>query len=64
MNMIESMWSILDRRIAKLCPSDEASLREAANKAWKEIPQDIIDRTVLKFRSRVQEVLKRERGQC
>lgn len=64
MNMIESMWSILDRRIAKLCPSDEASLREAAIKAWKEIPQDIIDRTVLKFRSRVQEVLKRERGQC
>ena len=51
LNPIESVWALLDQRIAEKMPHDDESLKIAATQAWAEIPQDVIDAYVLGFRS-------------
>lgn len=42
-NMIEPIWKELQDRVGQECPMDTQELIVAAKKAWKELPQSIID---------------------
>jgi len=58
MNMIELLWKDLGDRVGAMCPFTEEELIRAAHKAWQEIPQASIDRTVLHFRKVCKQVAK------
>ena len=51
---VENCWSLLDRGISERHPTDTNSLIRAAQEAWAAIPENVIDSTVLSFRSRLQ----------
>lgn len=58
LNPIESIWRELDIRIAELVPTNLEELRAAAIRAWREMPQKIINSHVLNFQKRCKEVVK------
>lgn len=53
LNPIESVWAMLDRRIAEMLPQTDVELLAAARRAWREIPQADIDAQVLSFSARL-----------
>ena len=52
LNPIESLWGELNRRIAELMPHYDVSLMRAARRAWREIPQKVINAHVRSFQAK------------
>ena len=57
LNMIESVWNLLARRVGDKCPGNMEELLKCAKEAWDEIPQVDIDHHVLHFRNALKKVL-------
>lgn len=58
LNSIEAVWYELKTRIGAKCPLTADELKVAAEAAWSEIPQRIIDAHVLAFRGRLVEIVR------
>ena len=57
LNMIETCFANLQRRVSKKHPSDRKSLVKHAKKAWKEMPQREVDALVKLFPERCKRVV-------
>lgn len=58
LNPIETLWGILDRRIAEHYPRTSDELKAIALKVWDEIPQEIIDNLVRSFQGKCERVVR------
>lgn len=63
LNMIESIWPELNRRIGQKCPKSLEELVMAAKEAWDELPQAVINAHCMRFAKKVAEVA-RNRGEA
>jgi hypothetical protein len=54
--MIEPLWKELNCRIGELCPQSQAELLKAAQRAWKNLPQSVINRHVAKWKTALSRV--------
>ena len=52
------IWSILKKNVYSVKIRDMAHLKRRIRKCWKEIPQDMINRTIDRFRSRVSKMIE------
>ena len=50
MNMIELIWKSFHDAIGRQCPMTVKELKKAAQKAWKELPQKLLNRHILHFK--------------
>lgn len=57
LNMIEPLWKTLAAEVGKQCPQSQDELVAAAKKAWRELPQHVVDRHVLHFRKACSELV-------
>jgi transposase len=53
LNCIESLWKDYKEAVGAYCPMTRDELLVAAKKAWDELPQSLIDRHVMSFKSRL-----------
>jgi transposase len=58
LSMIEPLWGELDSRIALLNPKTPDQLKAAALKAWREMPQSLIDRYVRGWSGKMKKYIK------
>lgn len=56
LNMIEPLWKELNCRIGALCPQSQAELLRAAKKAWKALPQSVINAHVANWKTALSKV--------
>lgn len=56
LNMIEPLWKELNCRIGELCPQSQAELLKAAQKAWKKLPQSVINKHVANWKTALSKV--------
>jgi hypothetical protein len=54
--MIEPLWKELNCRIGELCPQSQAELLKAAQRAWKNLPQSVINRHVANWKTALSKV--------
>jgi transposase len=57
LNPIENIWSILKERIQERNPQTKAELMMCASEEWKNIPQAVIQKTILDMQKRLREVI-------
>lgn len=60
-NMVESCWKTFKEAVGAMCPMNEEELKRAAIKAWNDLPQRLIDRHVLGFRSALEKAVAKYR---
>ena len=60
LNPIEQLWAELDRRIAEKGPETLDELKEAAKRAWQEVPTETLNNYVCSFRTKVSRVSKQD----
>lgn len=60
MNMIEMLWNDLKRRVGKRCPLTFDELQKAAVEAWDEIPQELINNHVSRWKKVLQTEVKKK----
>ena len=49
---IENVWPLFNRRVSEKYPRTQAELEAAVREAWDELPQSVIDKHVLSFKSK------------
>lgn len=62
LNPVEQIWSWLDRDIRRRCPTNEEELIRETQAAWREMPQDVVDKFATSFKAKCQRVLEVEDG--
>ena len=55
---IENVWSMVQGAVDEQTPSDKPSLIRCVRKAWSRLSQNVIDKTVLSFDSRLKECIR------
>lgn len=60
-NMIEPVWKVYKRAVGEKCPMTLDELKRAAIAAWRELPQELLDRHALGFKKKLQGVVNRSR---
>lgn len=65
MNPIEQLWKVLNERITQnslKVPSSNEELRRRAEEEWAAIPQEMVNKFVLSFMTKMERVIKNKGG--
>ena len=57
LNPIETMWAIVQAKVAARMPSDDTELQQYWREEWNAVPQHVVDDLVLSFRGRLERCL-------
>jgi hypothetical protein len=60
LNPIENLWSIVQRKVSRRGPWAAEELREYVMSEWSAVPQCVVDKLVLSFRSRCEQCVERD----